>query len=276
MRTDAKFSKIRRTSNSFGGRINTRSAALAVLLASLALGGCMKASSLGQEAPAHVVITGTPTWSNGIEQLVSLKCAICHQVPRLALSPQNVPADLDLRFEKSFGAIRAAEDVAAQISLGVLQHSLVYDNGTYVNTGVNVTIRQMPLNFATPLYTDEIAALQTWANSVITAETAIPPTSPVLSGANPMTAADGELLYKRNCQSCHGAYGAGGPVQWSLQGSVRGYTGSQLANIILSPTFPMNTWPALVTFANLCTPAGAPTTCNGTQLDAIAAFLAQF
>jgi len=43
-----------------------------------------------------------------------------------------------------------------------------------------------------------------------------------------------------------------------------------------APQYPMNTWPELVQMANLCTPAGAPTTCNGTQLDAIAAFLAQF
>lgn len=262
-------------------RTSIRGAAWAALLAGLALGGCMKASTLGQEAPTHVVITGTPTWSNGIGELVNLKCAICHQVPRLALSPQNVPVDLDLRYEKTFGAIRAAEDVAAQISLGVLQHSLVYDNGTYTQP-VNITIPQMPLLFATPLYPDEIAALQTWASGVIAAESAVPPTSPILSGASPMTAADGELLYKRNCQSCHGVYGAGGLVQRSLQGSVRGFTattgGPYFAGYILNtnPAYPMHTWPLLVQFANLCTPLGAPTTCSGTQLDAIAAFLAQF
>ena len=254
-----------------------RVAALATSLVFLMLAGCNNATTLGQEPADHVVISGTPTWSNGIGQLVTLKCAVCHQVPRLALSPQNVPVDLDLRYEKTFGAIRGAEDVASQISLGVLQHSLVYDDGTYTNVGLNVTIQQMPLNFATPLYADEITALQTWAGNVLAAEVSNPPTSPILSGANPMTAADGELLYKRNCQSCHGIYGAGGQVNWPL----RGYTasgGPAFAKAILStaPKYPMNDRPELVTFANLCTPAGAPTTCNGTQLDAIAAFLAQF
>ena len=41
------------------------------------------------------------------------------------------------------------------------------------------------------------------------------------------------------------------------------------------PQYPMNTWPVRIQMANLCTPAGAPTTCNGTQLDAIAASMAK-
>lgn len=265
---------------------------MTTLFLALPLGGCMEASTLGQQAPDHVLITGTPTWSNGIGQLVNLKCANCHQVPRLASSPQNVPADLDLRFEKSFGAIRAAQDIAAQIALGVLQHDLVYGDGRagYVNASLNVTVHKMPLLFSTPLYADEITALQTWAGAwdsttktvgasgVLAAELA--GASPTLSGANPMTVADGEVLYKRHCQSCHGVYGAGGLVQRPLSNSLGGYTASSgpaFAKALLSiaPQYPMNTWPLHVQFANLCTPVGAPTTCNGTQLDAIAAFLAQ-
>jgi len=234
----------------------------------------MDASTLGQEPADHVIITGTPTWSNGIGQLVNLKCAICHQAPRLPSSPGNVPADMDLRFESTYGAIRAAEDIAAPISLGVLRHALVYDDGGYTKP-INITIDAMPLPFATPLYADEITALESWAGNVVAAQAAY--TSPTLTGANPMTAADGEVLYKRYCQGCHGVYGAGGPVQWPLQG----YTataGPSFARAILStnPKFPMNGWPVLVQLANLCTPVGAPTTCNGTQLDAVAAFLAKF
>lgn len=252
-----------------------RIASLIALIACLPLGGCTGATTLGQEPAEHVVITGTPTWSNGIGQLVSLKCVGCHQVPRLAISPQNVPTDLDLRYEKTAGAIRAMEDIAAQISLGLLQHDLVYGNGSYGNTGLIVTVRKMPLEFSTPLYADEVTALESWASTVVAAGAAN--TSPVLSGATPMSVADGELLYKRNCQNCHGVYGAGGSVQRSL----RGYTanaGPAFANAIKStaPVYPMNTWPLLVQFANLCTPTGSPTSCNGTQLEAIAAFLAQF
>src|SRR5712691_9503731 len=117
MSSDAGFSKAVRISARFSARAGIRASAWAVLLACLALGGCMDASTLGQEPADHVIITGTPTWSNGIGQLVNLKCAICHQAPRLPSSPGNVPADMDLRFESTYGAIRAAEDIAAPISL---------------------------------------------------------------------------------------------------------------------------------------------------------------
>lgn len=244
------------------------------LLICLSLNGCMDASSLGKEPADHVAINGTPTWNNGIAKLINLKCASCHQVPRLASSPQSVPTDLDLRFETISGSNRAAEDIAAPIYLGVLRHAVVYDDGSYTKP-INVAIRTMPLTFATPLYADEITALETWAGAVITAEQAY--TSPPLSGMTPMTIADGEVLYKRHCQNCHGVDGAGGIVQRSL----RGYTmngGTSFAKAILTstPTYPMKTWPVLVQLANRCTPLGTPTTCNGTQLDAIALFLAQF
>lgn len=257
-------------------KISIRAKNLSVLLlVCLSMAGCMEATSLGKEPADHVIITGTPTWSNGIGQLMQLKCAGCHQVPRLVSSPQNVTTDLDLRFEKTFGAIRAAEDIAAQITLGVLQHDIVYGNGSYTNAGLNITIRKMPLQFATPLYADEITALQTWAGNVVIAEQAN--TSPTLSGESPMTSADGELLYKRHCQSCHGVYGAGGVVKWPLRGySVNGGPAFAKSILSISPKYPMNTWPVLVQFANYCTLSGAPTTCSGTQLEAIAKFLAQF
>ena len=229
----------------------------------ITMAGCMDAATLGKEPAEHIVITGTPTWSNGIGLLMQVKCAGCHQVPRLASSPQNVTTDLDLRYEKNSGVIRSAEDIAAQISLDILQHDISYGNG---NTGLNVTIRKMPLQFATPLYSDEISALKVWAGNVITAEQ---------TNTSPVTVADGELLYKRHCQSCHGVYGGGGLVKKSLTG----YTvsdGPTFAISILSPAYPMNTWPVLLRFANLCTLTGSPTTCSGTQLDAIAAYLAQF
>lgn len=235
----------------------------------LVLYGCMDASTHGGDAPDHVVISGTPTWSNGIGRLMAAKCAVCHQVPRLPSSPQNVPADLDLRYETGYGNIRAGDDIVAQIKLGVLRHTIEYKAGS-------VTISTMPLPFGTPLYEDEKTALETWADNVVTAEAAN--TSPVLSGTIPMTAADGALLYKRHCQSCHGMYGAGGLVQWPLRYGSGANVGALFATKILStnPVYPMNGWPVLVQFANQCTPSGAPTSCNGKQLDAIAAYLGQF
>jgi len=222
----------------------------------LALAGCMGADTRGSEAPYHVLISGTPTWTNGIGELVSKKCAVCHQVPRLPTSPTNVPTDLDLRYEKTSGAIRSAEDIAAPLSLGILQHALSY--------GMNSTIpvRAMPLSYSTPLYTDEITALETWTANVISAENAN--TSPALSGN---AIADGALLFKRHCQGCHGMYGAGGVVNRAL----RGYTGPTIATYILatSTSHPMHNWPLLMQFATACN-----TNCTGNQLEAIAAYLA--
>lgn len=245
-----------------------------VVTGGLLLGACSDATTLGGEAADRVAVGSPPTWSNGIGQLLERKCAVCHQVPRLASSPAATPADLDLRYEKSFGAIRAAEDIAGPISLGGLRHGLIYSDGSY-SRPLTVDIGAMPPDFATPLYADEVAALETWAGGVIAAQAAY--TSPELYGTAPLGAADGELLYKRYCQGCHGVYGEGGPVRWPL----RGYgaaAGPGFARAIRSvaPRYPMNSWPTLLQLANRCTPEGAPTTCNGTQLDAIAAFLARF
>ena len=110
--------------------------------------GCMDAASLGSKAADHLVISGTPSWTNGIGKIMDTKCAVCHQVPRLPSSPQNVPADLDLRYEKTYGAIRAGEDIAAQISLGILRHTLDYGTGTYTPR-VNISVSAMPLIFGT-------------------------------------------------------------------------------------------------------------------------------
>lgn len=226
---------------------------LIIVAVCITLAGCMGADTRGSEAPDHIRISGTPTWTNGIGELMTKKCATCHQVPRLASSPTNVTTDMDLRYEITSGAIRAATDIAAQIKLRILRNALHY--------GINSTlpVRAMPLSQSTPLYADEITALETWADSVIAqANTSPPPT-------------DGALQYKRHCQSCHGMYGAGGVVNRPL----RTTSGPTFATYILatSAAHPMRNWPLLMQFANACTPTGAPTTCNGNQLDTIAAYL---
>lgn len=249
--------------------------ALAALLIAATLGGCTSADSLGEEAPDRVAVGSPPAWNNGIGELFARKCAVCHQTPRPASSPSHTPGDLDLRFEKSAGAIRAAEDVAAPIALGVLRHGLTYSDGTHVvRTRSDVTM--MPLEFATPLYEEEKIALETWAAGVLAAQTSALPALP--STRTPAElAADGESLYKRHCQGCHGVYGDGGSVRWPL----RGYgfdAGPRFARSIqsIAPRYPMADWPAVAELAAHCTPSGTPTTCNGSGLDAIAAYLARF
>lgn len=99
---------------------------LIIVAVCIALAGCMGADTRGSEAPDHIRISGTPTWTNGIGELMTKKCATCHQVPRLASSPTNVPTDMDLRYEITSGAIRATKDIAAQIKLGILRNALHY------------------------------------------------------------------------------------------------------------------------------------------------------
>lgn len=235
---------------------------LFIVTMSSMLTACMGADTRGSEAADHIVISGTPTWANGIGQLMVSKCAVCHQVPRLPSSPVNVPTDLDLRYEKTAGTIRAAEDIAGPLSLGILQHALNYGLST------PIPVQSMPLTYSTPLYDDEKNALETWAGDVIVAEQAN--TSPLPTGN---LVADGEQLYKRHCQGCHGLYGTGGLAKRTLRGYGAG-AGPTFAAAILSTSYPMNGWPVLLPFANACTPTGTPTTCNGNQLDKIAAYLA--
>lgn len=251
--------------------------ALALMATSLAagLGGCSSADSLGDVAPDRVAVGTPPTWHNGVGELIARKCAVCHQAPRPASSPHNTPADLDLRFEKSAGAIRAAEDIAAPIALGLLRHGLTYGDGSHLNR-LRVDIASMPLEFATPLYDEEKAALENWAGDVLAAQATAAATLPSTRTAEEL-AADGETLYKRHCQTCHGVYGDGGGVRWPL----RGYgadAGPRFARAIqsLAPRYPMADWPVVAELAAHCAPAGAPTTCNGSGLDAIAAYLARF
>lgn len=217
----------------------------------LLLAGCMGADTRGNEAPDHIIISGTPTWTNGIGEVMDKKCAVCHQVPRPASSPTNVPADMDLRYQTTSGAIRAAEDIAAQVKLGILRNALHY--------GINSTlpVRAMPLTYSTPLYADEMTALETWADNIIT-----------LANTSPAPA-DGALQYKRHCQSCHGMYGAGGVVNRSLQGYMA-TSGPAFATYILSTgtEHPMHNWPVLTQFATACN-----ANCTGNQLEAIAVYL---
>lgn len=126
----------------------------AMLLAlSLGISGCLDADTRGGEVPDEVVISGTPTWSNGIGELMALKCAVCHQVPAGRFSPAGVPSDLDLNFQNSTASgIRGAADILTFIDGGILRSSA---------SGV----RQMPLEYATPLTGQEIQALEAWSRS---------------------------------------------------------------------------------------------------------------
>ena len=125
---------------------------LFVLGFSLLLMSCSEADTLGDEPPDEIVIEGTPTWRNGIGELVELKCASCHQVPASSYTPEGTPATLDLRQYVTAGGVGGGDSLGIWITAGILEKQL---GG----------IRKMPLEYATPLTDREISYLKIWANN---------------------------------------------------------------------------------------------------------------
>lgn len=111
---------------------------------------CAEAETLGDKPPDEVTITGTPTWRNGVSELVQMKCASCHQAPLGQLAPAYTPEDMDLRYFASQPGVRGAETLGIWIEAGILRKAL---GG----------IRRMPLDHATPLTEAEMEALEQWA-----------------------------------------------------------------------------------------------------------------
>jgi len=214
-----------------------RAAVLVGALAALllpALGGCLQSTTLGNQPPDVVQVGSPPTWQNGVQQLMALKCAVCHTVPRPASAPDNVPTDLDLTQLNLNGTILGAQDVALAIQAGILQQAVF-------------PAPQMPLPFATPLVASERTALETWAAGE---------EPPALTGAT----TDGIEQYAYYCQICHGVHGQGAPSLGVPE--IQGLTVAQLASAIMNIQ-QMQAWPGLA----------ALTTAPQTQLTDIAAYL---
>ena len=126
-----------------------------LICCSFLLLACSEADTLGDEPPTEIVIEGTPSWRNGIGELVELKCASCHQVPASSYTPEGTPLDLDLRYYKpSVG--RGADSLRFWIGDNETEGILEKQLGG---------IRKMPLKYATPLTDREITYLKDWANN---------------------------------------------------------------------------------------------------------------
>ena len=124
-----------------------------IWMTSVLLFGCSKAETLGGAAVDEVVITGTPTWQNGISTLMNSKCATCHVIPFSFYSPYNTPKTLDLSVYDNVSTIRGASALTIWINGGILDKDL---------PGVS---RKMPLPYATPLTESEMTALKSWATA---------------------------------------------------------------------------------------------------------------
>lgn len=148
------------------------------------VGGCLQSSTLGDQPPDVVPVGNPPTWQNGIQALMALKCAVCHVQPRPDSAPTKVPGDLNLSQLTLQGTTRGAQDTALAIQAGVLH-------------GAISIAPMMPLPFSTPMVPSEQSALDAWALLQ----------TPVVTGS---TASDGVPLYAYYCQGCHGVNGSGG------------------------------------------------------------------
>ena len=110
---------------------------------------CSEADTLGDEPPTEIVIEGTPTWRNGIGELVELKCASCHQVPASSYTPADTPMYFDLRYYEDQG-------------ISVSGAKTILTNWIKILRSDFAGKRKMPLDYATPLTIQEIESLEKW------------------------------------------------------------------------------------------------------------------
>lgn len=132
-----------------------RGLVLLIVLA-LFLNSCSEADTLGNEDPDEVVITGIPTWNDGIGQLVRLKCANCHSVPANDFTPNDTPNDLNLNVYATVGTTRGASSIGSWINSGILDKNVVSGSST---------IRQMPLDYSLQLTDREKDSLRDWVSN---------------------------------------------------------------------------------------------------------------
>ena len=164
-----------------------------IALALCGLWGCSDADSLGDEPPREVVVNGSPTWENGMRDLIQLKCGYCHAFPLTDISPDNIVTDLDLnvfdtRVENG-QVIRGADAIGRWIFEGVLDQP--------VEPFLDIPLaRQMPLDYGTPLTQQEKDTFRQWSNTGSPRNGDPQPQGNIEAGAN---------LYSGVgfCDSCH-------------------------------------------------------------------------
>ena len=123
-----------------------------LLLIALSMGGCSNADMLGGEAPDETIISGTPTWENGVGEIIQNKCATCHVVPATDYTPASIRSyTLNLTlYAGDNSTVRGADTLGSWITGGILEQPMG-------------SVRQMPLDYATPLTDREIGYLKDWA-----------------------------------------------------------------------------------------------------------------
>jgi len=161
--------------------------------------GCSDADTLADEPPVEITINGQPTYQNGIGELLKVKCAYCHAVPKPDIAPDTVPPDLDLNHYATRvvdgDVIRGADSIGRYIFDGILEGEVAqYADSFEPQTTEN--LRQMPLDYGTQLTSAEIVNLELWSNTGSSLDGTPEPDD----GDN---ARGSEIWFQQGCVGCH-------------------------------------------------------------------------
>ena len=163
--------------------MNSRNNSLMIMIPFLTVFSCGKSYDLGSEATETITVnTASPTWDNGIGAVFTKKCANCHTSSRSKFVPSNTPTTIDSIANSTFF------DTSANATL-------VY------NRLFNDTTASMPPNFATPLSTDEKAAVKSWLATKTESVASICGTS----GSSQSTYSRSATTIASDCATCHTA-----------------------------------------------------------------------
>lgn len=152
----------------------------------LILVGC-NSFDLGKEDPdSFSVNTTNPTWTADVQPVLLAKCANCHTNNKSEFVPSNVPNSTTLN--------NIGDKTTFDNSLAVSVKSRVFDSPD----------NPMPPNFATPLTSDELAALKKYIEDNTT--------SPLVTYCASVTTTtktytDVTATFQSNCTSCHSPSG---------------------------------------------------------------------
>lgn len=166
---------------------------------------CSRSYDLGDKTADSVTVnTTSPTWDNGISNVIQTKCVTCHTPAssRSKFVPGNTPSTLDGMNSESFYADSAK--------------ATVIQNRVFVDTTT-----PMPPKFATPLSDNEKIALAAWLNTKVVNVATICGST----GSSAWSYTEASTVIASDCASCHNGTSQ---VAFDTKAKVQTYRASML------------------------------------------------